>query len=438
MNGRAWKIRLLTILTVSLCAGVAFQFSPIVQAQRYARYSLTVTVNAPEAGTVTPTNGMYNYGETVRVTEQANYGYVFDGWYLDDEYQGKLSTVSVTIIQNSNLTAVFSKREAKLTITVNPVAGGTTAPSPQVWTYEYGTSVPVKQYTNTGYVFDGWYLDGIYKGTDNSITVLMNKDHQLDAYFATPETVTPKPNPNESRIPTTLAVSCKSSATYVVLNAEIKGFLLANGNSLADTPILISYSVTGGKTWTDLTLVNTDNHGNYAVTWMPDVTGDYLIKATYDGDITYMDATTIVNFAVTTVENKETFSVTSNSTLTQLSFDSNSSQLSFTVSGPTGSTGYVTLYIPKTLMADTSNLKVYLDNTQLDYTVESDGDSWLVQFNYSHSTHEVTVDLTGIASQGGDTGGQNWQNLLIYAIPITAIIIIALVVIVAIKRRKKA
>jgi len=435
MNARSWRIRLLTIFTVTLCAAVALQLSPIVQAQRYARYSLTVTVNAPEAGTVTPTYGTYNYGETVRVTAQANYGYVFDGWYLNDEYQGKLSTLSVTIYQNSNLTAVFSKREAKLTITVNPVAGGTTAPSPQVWTYEYGTSVPVKQYTNTGYVFDGWYLDGIYKGTDDSITVLMNKDHQLDAYFAAPDTVTPKPNPNESRIPTTLAVSCKSSATYSNLNAEIKGFLLANESSLSDKPILISYSVTGGKTWTDLTLINTDDHGNYAVTWMPDVTGDYMIKATYDGDATYMDATTIVSFAVTTFENEKVFSVTSNSTLTQLSFDSNSSQLSFSVSGPSGSTGYVNLYIPKTLMADTSNLRVYLDNTQLNYTVESDDDSWLVLFSYSHSTHDVTVDLSGTPPPVATPEGG--VSLLIYAIPITAVVI-ALVVIVALKRRKKA
>ena len=60
-----------------------------------------------------------------------------------------------------------------------------------------------------------------------------------------------------------------------------------------------------------------------------------------------------------------------------------------------------------------------------------------ILFSHSHSIHEVTVDLTGTASRGGDTDGLNGQNLLIYAIPITAIVI-ALIVIVAIKRRKKA
>ena len=432
MNARAWKIRLVTLLVITLCATIAFQVSPIAFAQRYARYSLSVTINDPDAGTVTPMSGTFNYGETVKVAAQPNYAYSFDGWYLNGEYQGKLSTLYVTIYQNSNLEATFSKRETKLTITVNPTGGGTTAPGPQVWNYEYGTSIPVKEYTNAGYVFDGWYLDGIYKGTDNNITVLMTKDRQLDAYFATPDIVTPKPNPNASRVPTSLAVSAKSSAAYTGLNVQIEGYLLADGNGLSDKPILISYSVTGGRTWVDLTLIETNERGVFLVSWMPDVTGDYLIKATYDGDATYMDATTIVNFAVTTFD-KEQFSVTSNSTLTQFSFDSNSSHLSFSVSGPSGSTGYVNLYIPKTLMANTTHLRVYLDNSQLDYTVESDGDAWRVLFYYSHSSHVVIVDLSGTPQTAAGEGG---LNLLIYVIPVTAVVII-LVVFVALKSGKK-
>lgn len=433
MKARALNSRLLTILSVTLCIIIALQFSPVAQAQRYARYSLTVVVNEAYGGTVSLTYGLFDYGETVPVTAQANYGYAFDGWYLNNEYQGKLSTIYVTLYQNSYLEAVFTKREVTLTITANPTSSGTTAPSPRVWIYEYGTSVQVKQYSSAGYVFDGWYLDGLYKGIGDIITVEMNKDHQLDAYFATPDSITPKPNPNETRTPTSLAVSCKSSATISRVNAEIKGYLLADGNALAGKSVLISYSVTGGRTWVDLTLIKTDEHGNYAVIWMPEVTGDYLIKATFDGDLTYLDATTIVNFAVATFEQEKTFSLTSNSTVTQLSFDSNRSQLTFGVSGPSGSTGYVNLYVQKSLMPETSNLIVYLDNIQLDYTTESDGDSWVILFSYSHSDHRVTVDLTGTAGLGI---ANSRESLLLYAIPI-ATIIIALVIVVALKRRKK-
>lgn len=343
-----------------------------------------------------------------------------------------LTTLYVTMYKDSAVTAVFTKRQATLTITVNPANGGNTAPLPQVWTYDYGTSIPVKEYASSGYVFDGWYLDGIYKGTGQTLDVTMNKDHQLAAYFATPETVTPKPN--DTRIRTALAVSGKSSASYTNFNVVIDGWLTANGTSLVDYPILISYSITGGKSWKDLTLVRTNDKGVFSATWMPEVTGDYEIKATWEGDTTYTDATTIVNFAVNPVNENSIFSVTSNSTLTQLAFDSNTSKFSFSVSGPDGSTGYVNLYVPKSLMADTSKLTVLLDGTPISYTTQSGGDSWLVLFSYTHSTHAVTVNLSGTPAE---TAGSNLQNLLIYAIPVIAIVL-AVVAVVALRRRKKA
>jgi hypothetical protein len=403
-----------------------------VQAQYYTLYTLTVTVSDPAAGTVTPTYGAYGYGDTVEVTEETNAGYLFDGWYLNGEYQGKLSTIYVTMYKDSVLNAVFSKRQAKLTITVNPPSGGNTAPSPQAWTYDYGTTVPAKAYPSEGYVFDGWYLDGLYKGLNVNIEVLMSKDHQLDAYFATPETVQPKPN--DTRIPTTLAVSCKSSASYSNFNAQIEGYLTGGGGVLPNVPIFISYSVTGGKTWVPLTSVNTNDKGVFSATWMPDVTGDYLIKAAWDGDATFSEAVTVVNFAVAAFEEETVFSITSNSTISQLSFDSDNSELSFGVTGPSGTTGYVNLYVPKSLITDISSLKVYLDQNQLSYTYQDSGDSWVVLFNYDHSTHMVTVDL---GSRPATVAGNNTEGLLIFELAIAAVIIIAVAALILLGRRKK-
>jgi hypothetical protein len=331
------------------------------------------------------------------------------------------------------VTRVFSTRQAKLTITVNPVGGGNTAPSPQAWNFDYGTTVPAKAYPNEGYVFDGWYLDGLYKGLNVNIEVLMSKDHQLDAYFATPDTVQPKPI--DTRIPTTLAVSCKSSATYSNFNAQIEGYLTGGGGVLPNVPIFISYSVTGGKAWVPLTSVNTKDKGVFSATWMPDVTGDYLIKAAWDGDATFSEAVTVVNFAVAAFQEETVFSITSNSTLSQLSFDSNSSELSFGVTGENGTTGYVNLYVPKSLITDVSSLKVYLDQNQLSYTYRDSGDSWVVLFSYDHSTHTVTVDLS---SQTAAVGDNNRGELLILEFAVTAVIIIAVVALVLLRRRKKS
>ena len=37
---------------------------------------------------------------------------------------------------------------------------------------------------------------------------------------------------------------------------------------------------------------------------------------------------------------------------------------------------------------------MYLDNNQTEYSIASTDDSWLLTFNYTHSTHTVRVDLS--------------------------------------------
>ena len=291
----------------------------------------------------------------------------------------------------------------------------------------------MKSYPNDGKVFDGWFLDGVYVGISTEYTVVMDMDHKLDAYFANEQTVRPPPPTEENKTKSALEFSSKSSASYSTFTAQIRGGLTSNGVGVAHVPILISYSVTGGSTWMDLTMVNTDDHGTFSATWMPQATGDYLIQATWNGNATFAKTSTMIDFAMTPFEQESIFSLTSNSTVSQLAFNSNSSQLSFSVSGPSGTSGYVYVYIPKSLMQDTSNLQVFLDQTQLVPTIQSDGDSWLVYFTYTHSSHDVTVDLTG-----GATLGTTDNSLLFYAIPVTVVIVIAVVALVVLRRRKKA
>ena len=81
----------------------------------------------------------------------------------------------------------------------------------------------------------------------------------------------------------TLVVSCTGSTSYSGFNVQIIGSLTFNGTGISEAPLLLSYSVTGGKSWIDLTLVNTGSDGSYLVAWMPSVTGNYLLKAVYGG-----------------------------------------------------------------------------------------------------------------------------------------------------------
>lgn len=228
-----------------------------------------------------------------------------------------------------------------------------------------------------------------------------------------------------------LEVSCKSSTSYSGFKVEIKGSLAINGTAISSAPILLSYSVNGGKSWADLTLVNTGSDGSYSAVWMPSVTGNYLIKATYEGNDDYSGTTEVVSLAVTQYSQKNVFSVSSNSTVSSLAFNSTSRELSFTVTGESGTFGYADVYVAKTLVQDAAGIKVYIDGNKMDCTASSTEDSWLLHFTYHHSTRLVTVSLGASSLFGGDLFG-NW---LVYGAIIAVIIIIAVAVLMT--RRKR-
>ena len=104
--------------------------------------------------------------------------------------------------------------------------------------------------------------------------------------------------------------------------------------------------------------------------WNPSVSGNYGIEATWSGDSDYSNASAVYNFAIAPFnnQNQNVFSVTSNSTLTSLTFNSATNELSFGVSGPSGTTGLTTVCIPQSLIPDISKLNVMLDGTSINYT----------------------------------------------------------------------
>jgi hypothetical protein len=247
-------------------------------------------------------------------------------------------------------------------------------------------------------------------------------------------TPAPTPTPSPTSPTPTLVVSCKSSTSYSGFNVQITGSLTFNGTGISEAPILLSYSVTGGKSWQDLTLVNTGSDGSYLVAWMPSVTGNYLLKAAWEGDEIYSNTSTIVNLAVTPFAEQSVFSVTSNSTISEFSFNSTSRELRFGVSGSSGTTGYVDVYIPKSLIGNISSLQVYLDGNQTEYTAASQSDSWFLHFVYQHSTHVVTINL-GSPAQTNENPLANW---IFYGslLAIVIIVIIVIGVVLALKRGK--
>jgi len=232
--------------------------------------------------------------------------------------------------------------------------------------------------SNLPYVFDGFAVSGRY----TEIPV----DYDNVKIFESSSAANTRQEP-------ALTVSGISSTTLSNFNVQIKGNLTFNETGIPKAPILLSYSVNGGKSWVDLTLVQTGADGSYYAEWKPSVTGYYSLKAVYEGNENYSAANAVVNFVVEPFQEQNVFSLNSNSTLKEFAFNSSSRELSFSVSGESGTTGYVNVNIPKSLVNEVSTLKVYLDGNQTEYSYQAQDEGWLLYFTYHHSTHLVAINL---------------------------------------------
>jgi uncharacterized repeat protein (TIGR02543 family) len=449
--------RISVFVTITCIVMLSFAFASTASAYYYplSQCSLSTSVNYSGAGYISPSgsNMLYYYGQTVYLQAYTYKGYVFDGWYLNGVYQGKLSTIMITMTQDYNVYAVFSQRTAILTITSNPVDGGTTTPSAGIWNYSLGSTSTVKAYPANGNTFDGWYLDGNYQGQGTTITVTMDSDHQLSAFFSggnsnpTPEpTATPQPIIPTPGLPVpSLSFYCASSTSSSGFNVAISGALSNNGTGLSGAGIVLSYSATGGATWHDLAYVLTDDYGDFSAIWMPSASGNYMVRAVWYSDGVYSTVSVTTNFAVAPyTDAKEVFSVTSNSTVSSLLFDSSTEQLKFTVSGESGTVGYVQVCIPKAILPTPGDLKVFLDGQDVTYQVFSKGDTWIITTEYHHSTHSVVMALPGatdLPSGGNSYGGSNSLDDIASISPLVTlpviVVLLGVVIFLLVRRRPK-
>ncbi|MCW4030560.1 MAG: hypothetical protein NWE92_13055 [Candidatus Bathyarchaeota archaeon] len=88
------------------------------------------------------------------------------------------------------------------------------------------------------------------------------------------------------------------------------------------------------------------------------------------------------------------FLIESNSTISALSFNATTPEISFTVNGTSGTTGYVKATISKTFMSNGENIKINVDGNPCNCSLDSNDDYWIIIFTYQHSTHQVKIFQT--------------------------------------------
>lgn len=232
------------------------------------------------------------------------------------------------------------------------------------------------------------------------------------------------PGPEHSPIPQ-LFLYCRSYTADGIFRLDITGNLSDAGWGLKGQPLTFLYSADGGSSWNQITTVNTGTFGDFIVTWTPPVTGNCLLKADYSGNITYLPISTIVNFETTGSGSQPSpVSIQTNSTIAAFSFDASKKILSFSFSGPDGSTGYSNVFISRGILADISDLNVLLDGEIVDFETGSTGYFWVLSLNYPHSFHTVVIEMA--SNPDGTTipiGSSNWVTFTSLAAVVVAVII---------------
>ncbi len=244
-------------------------------------------------------------------------------------------------------------------------------------------------------------------------------------------TPTPTATPTPNKPTPTISIQCKSTSIDNGFKVEINGILSSNGTELSGKMIQLYYSKDNGKNWETLTTVNTGNGGKFNAVWISSASGVFMLKAECAASTEHNQATVTVNFAIEPENTGENvFTMTSNSTISQLRFDSETSELSFVTSGETGTKGYTTISIPKTLISDISDLKVYLDNNKVTFTSSLDQDTWFITISYTHSIHNIVMSLSGTQNQPNQQ--TPWT---IIGAGVAIAIIAAIVIVVSLKKR---
>ena len=120
-----------------------------------------------------------NAGETLTTVFNINND---DTWLADNEGSYYPPDGSITLYNGQYKFETGPVSEYTLTIT--STVGGTTSPSPSIYSYAQGTNVPVTAMPDAGYTLDHWELDEADVGATNPIQVVMDTDHTLHAVFS--------------------------------------------------------------------------------------------------------------------------------------------------------------------------------------------------------------------------------------------------------------
>ena len=147
-------------------------------------YVLSASGTPASGGSVSPTSGTYDEADNVTIIATPAQYYKFNGWAGDAS--GSSDHLTITMDSNKTIAASFTKLTYSVETQVDASGGGTVDPGSG--TFEAGTHVNITATPASGYRFDHW--GGSATGTSNPLSLLVDGDKTVTAYFTKTYTLT--------------------------------------------------------------------------------------------------------------------------------------------------------------------------------------------------------------------------------------------------------
>ncbi len=158
-------------------------------------YTISVSANPTNGGSGTG-GGTYQQGQSCTVSATANSGFTFTNWTENGNVVSTNANYTFTVTGNRTLVANFTVQSYTISVSANPVLGGTVSGG---GTYQQGQSCTVHATPNTGYTFTNWTENGNVVSTNANYTFTVTGNRTLVANFTQQQfTITATADPTSS------------------------------------------------------------------------------------------------------------------------------------------------------------------------------------------------------------------------------------------------
>lgn len=141
---------------------------------------INVSVNPADAGTVAGERNV-RYGEEVSMTAEANEGYLFSHWTVDDEDVSTDFEFNEVALRNMTVVANFKARNFNVSVAENVNGGRILGHASGI--YEYGQTLSYNAIPDDQYEFEGWIVNGQPYSSETSMEITVKEDTEISAAF---------------------------------------------------------------------------------------------------------------------------------------------------------------------------------------------------------------------------------------------------------------